>query len=149
METEKTEKIEELNKLVIINNDRIVGYEKAASETQDSALKQLFAKCAEQSRKFNSELGNQILNQGGKVKNETTTSGKFYRAWMDIKAAITAKDKHAILASCEFGEDVARDTYKSLLNDNQLSGELRNIVTRQYNELNPIHDEIKSLRDNT
>jgi uncharacterized protein (TIGR02284 family) len=147
METEKAEVSTELNKLVTINNDRIEGYERAANETKDSELKQLFTKFASQSRRFNNELSTEVRNAGGTVETGTTTSGKFYRAWMDIKAAISGKDRKAILASCEFGEDVAKDTYKEILEDNHLPVNVKTLVNSQFNEITSAHDEVRRLRD--
>lgn len=31
---------------------------------------------------------------------------------MDVKAALTGKDRKAILNSCEYGEDIAKDSYE-------------------------------------
>ncbi len=147
METEKAEVATELNKLVTINNDRTEGYQKAAEETKDGELKQLFTKFATQSRRFNSELSSEVSKAGGKPETGTTTSGKFYRAWMDIKAALSGKDRKAVLASCEFGEDVAKDTYKELLEDNHLPENVKTLVNSQFAEIKSAHDEIRRLRD--
>jgi uncharacterized protein (TIGR02284 family) len=139
---------ESLNKLVEINNDRVEGYERAAKETDDSELKSLFLKFSAQSRAYRSELENLVREQGVDPKEGTTTSGKFYRAWMDIKAALTGKDKKAIISSCEFGEDVAKDTYKDVLHDlNTASETVRSVIQKQYAEIREAHDKIKVMRD--
>jgi len=147
METQKTDVINELNKLIVINNDRTEGYERASSETKDSDLKTLFNKFASQSRKFHTELVSELSRAGGQPEKGTTTSGKFYRAWMDFKSAVSNKDRKAILSSCEFGEDVARDTYKDILKEPGLPSSSQNIITSQFNEITRSHDEIKQLRD--
>ena len=147
METVKTDLVEELNKLAVINNDRTEGYQKAATETEDQELKTLFSKFALQSSKYNSELQTEIIKAGGKPESGTTESGKLYRVWMDIRAALTGKDKKQILSSCEYGEDVARDTYKDVLKEANLPGDLLTLITSQYNEIVSAHNEIKKLRD--
>ena len=147
METNNQDLANKLNKLVEINNDRIEGYEKAMKETEDSDLKSLFTRFGSQSQKFHAELAREVSKLGEKPVSGTTTSGKFYRAWMDIKSALTGRDRKAILSSCEFGEDVAKDTYKSVMDDNELSSDLQGIVRKQYNELLSAHNEIKHLRD--
>src|SRR5436189_5968746 len=88
-----------LNDLVQINNDRIEGYERAANETEDADLKALFSSMASKSRTFKSELTSEITKRGGKSTESTTSSGKVYRVWMDFKAAVTGKDRKAILSS--------------------------------------------------
>jgi len=147
MNTEKA--IEVLNTLVEINNDRIEGYETALKETEEVDLKSLFTNFKQTSLKSKAELESAVQQLGGKPEEGTRTSGKFYRAWMDIKAALTGKDRKAILNSCEFGEDVAVTTYdKVLKNDcDELTAEQRNMVKEQYMLIKADHDRVKNLRD--
>ena len=109
--------VEVLNDLVEINNDRIVGYEKAADETKsvDVDLQAIFHKMADESRKYKSELVEEVTRLGGEPSTGTTNSGKLYRVWMDAKAIFTGKDRQAILENCEFGEDAAQKAYKLAL----------------------------------
>lgn len=146
MENEKI--ADALNKLVEINNDRVVGYEKAMEETDDMMLKSLFSNFADQSRSFRSELEGLVRSHGEDPVEGTTTSGKFYRAWMDIKAALTGKDRKAIIASCEYGEDVAKETYEEALKDmDNIPVSVRSILERQYGEIMEAHNQVKALRD--
>lgn len=149
METTSNKTVSLINDLIIINHDRIEGYEKAAKETEDPQLKSLFTHMADESRQFKNELVREVVNQGGSPAEGTTTSGKVYRAWMDIKAALTGKDRKAIIASCEFGEDAALETYDDALKSEELMGETRNIVTRQKSSLQKSHDKIKLMRDSS
>src|SRR5476651_2543090 len=99
-----------LNDLVKINNDRITGYKTALDEIgeNDIDLKGIFRKMASDSRDNVRELSDLILRSGGEVSTETTSSGKIYRVWMDVKAAFTGSDRKGILSSCEYGEDAAQ-----------------------------------------
>jgi uncharacterized protein (TIGR02284 family) len=148
METTEKETVSLLNDLVVINNDRIEGYKKAAEETDDIDLKALFNGMAAESRQFKAELSAEIVRLGGTVDEGTKTSGKIYRAWMDIKAALTGKDRKAIISSCEFGEDAALEEYKDVLNSDDLSPECRVIVNKQRDRIQKSHDQIKLMRDN-
>jgi uncharacterized protein (TIGR02284 family) len=148
METISKELIKGLNDLVEINNDRVEGYEKASGETNDSDLKSLFNKMASHSREFRKELSAEIIRMGETPTQGTRTSGKFYRAWMDIKAALTAKDRKAILASCEFGEDAALDAYDEVLkNHDEITSSIREIIRKQRDEIQKDHNAVKALRD--
>ena len=124
MENEKT--IEVLNTLITINNDRIEGYETAAKETEEQDLKTLFAQFSSTSQRCKTELVAEVNKLGGTAAEGTLISGKFFRVWMDVKAALTGKDRGAILSSCEFGEDAAKDTYVKALED-----ELENLNSNQ------------------
>jgi uncharacterized protein (TIGR02284 family) len=148
MENQNEKSIAVLNALVEINNDRIQGYLTAAKETQEEDLKDVFGKLAHTSQKCKQELAQEIVNLHGESTESTTTSGKFYRAWMDIKAALTNKDRKAILNSCEFGEDVAKKTYEEALkNASDLPINLQSLIREQFNEIKAGHDMIKQMRD--
>jgi uncharacterized protein (TIGR02284 family) len=68
---------------------------------------------------------------------------------MDVKAAITGKDRKSILNSCEFGEDEAVKTYEDVLENDvdKLSLEHKMLVEKQYGFIKADHDRIKKLRD--
>ncbi|MEO7923536.1 MAG: PA2169 family four-helix-bundle protein [Chitinophagaceae bacterium] len=140
---------EVLNDLIEINNDRVEGYQKAASETagDDGDLRTLFTKMADESRGYAEELRSHVRSEGEAPAEGTTNRGKVYRVWMDIKAAITGKNRKAILSSCEFGEDAAQRAYKTALDDDQLSGNVRTIISEQRTKLRASHDRIRNMRD--
>jgi uncharacterized protein (TIGR02284 family) len=150
MKTTNEQTAEVLNDLVEINNDRIRGYERAAKETEskDADLRSLFDDMAAQSRRFVSELSRYVQARGEEPADGTTIRGKIYRAWMDVKATFTGKDRKAILASCEFGEDAAQRAYRDALeSDTEYSAEVRQLIMEQKNVLKNSHDRIKALRD--
>lgn len=147
---ETTEKINTAIKdLVIINNDRTEGYKKASEETKDAELKTLFNRLSQQSVGFGSDLKSYITDADKMPKaDETKNTGKLYRVWMDVKAAITANDRKAVLSSCEFGEDKAIQTYDDVLKDTQgIPTNAVDIIKKHRAELQKAHDEIKMLRD--
>jgi len=143
------ETIEILNDLIEINNDRVTGYEKAIKELkgEDADLKALFINYIGQSHKIKLALGTEIQALGGDIEQGTTTSGKIYRAWMDVKAAFTGHSTHTVLENAEFGEDAAQKAYQKALESEDLSANLKSIITAQKQELKKAHDEIKALRD--
>ncbi len=148
MENEKVTGL--LNDLIRINHDRVVGYEKAIDELkdEDADLKTLFQRYIIESRQYAQELTTEVTRLGGDPADGTTNSGKVYRVWMDLKAAITGKDRKTILNNCEFGEDAAQKAYDTALNtDTDLEPSLRDLIVRQKATLKAGHDEVKRLRD--
>lgn len=141
--------IDVLNKLIEINNDRIEGYATASKETEETELKTLFSQLGETSQECNTELIDEVSQLGGDPVEGTKVSGKFFRAWMDVKSALTGKDRKAILNSCEYGEDVAVKTYKEVLENHaeDLTEDQLTMVEEQYNLIKADHDKVKSLRD--
>lgn len=148
MET-KTVNAEILNDLIQINNDRVAGYEKAIEELkpEDSDLKSLFVKMIGESHQYKMTLATEVQVLGEEAEVGTTNSGKVYRAWMDVKAIFTGHDRKTVLNNCEFGEDAAQKAYKMALAEEDLSSDLRSLITEQKAQLRVAHDEIKALRD--
>ncbi|MBO9199293.1 MULTISPECIES: ferritin-like domain-containing protein [Niastella] len=142
--------IEVLNDLIRINNDRTAGYMRAAEDTKnvDIDLRTIFERMADDSRQNAIELTAQVGRLGGEPATGTTTTGKVYRAWMNVKDMFTGKDRHALLASCEYGEDAAQRAYEdALASDAPLATDVRQLITSQKSSLRNAHDMIKKYRD--
>lgn len=145
---ENNKSIEVLNTLIEINNDRIEGYETASNETEETELKTLFAQLALTSVENKVDLIEEVRLLGGTPVEGTKASGKFFRVWMDMKAALTGNDRKAIFNSCEYGEDVAVNTYKKALeNSDDLNNDQTALIEEQYNLIKADHDTVKGLRD--
>ena len=144
---------ETLNDLIRINNDRVEGYSKAIAQADDQDLQSLFSQFVQQSRQFANELRGLVNSRYGsedndkRVTDETTASGKIYRAWMDVKDKFSGGTRKSVLASCEFGEDAAQRAYNSALEDDDLSPDVRSVVERQKSELLNAHNQVKAMRD--
>jgi uncharacterized protein (TIGR02284 family) len=139
-----------LNDLIRINNDRIEGYQRASQEAKDTDvdLKAIFHEMADQSMKYVNELTEQVAKLGGDPASNTTISGKVYRVWMDLRAAVTGKARTSILDSCEYGEDVAQKAYQAALeSDAAMSTDARQLIAEQKSALKTSHDTIKKYRD--
>jgi uncharacterized protein (TIGR02284 family) len=147
--TSKT--IEILGDLILINNDRIEGYERALKEIEkDSSnadLIPMFLRFIDDSRRYKVELGTEIAALGSEINTGTTIPGKLHRAWLSIKEAFTGYDRHSILEECEFGEDAIKKAYQEALNEEVLAAYIREMLMEQEEELIEAHDEIKELRD--
>lgn len=131
-----------LNSLIKINNDRIEGYLRAASETDTIELINMFEDFQKTSQLCKSELSTEVIRLGGTPTYETTTTGKIFRLWMDLKAAVTGNNINLILKSCEYGEKAALETYK-----NALIQEHHLITVKEQNMLNAHYSLIKSDLD--
>ena len=138
-----------LNDLVLINNDRIVGYQRAIKELkqEDNDLRSLFDQMILESQQIKSDLTREIQVLRGNVEEGTTGMGKIYRAWMDVKAVFTGENRHTVLSNCEAGEDAAQSAYSKALQSDSLPAFIREMLTRQQATLKDSHDEIRDLRN--
>ena len=136
-----------LNDLIETLKDGQEGFKQAAEGVKAPQLKSLFNGYSSQRSQFATELQSQAHSLGRSQPEESgSATGALHRAWINLKAAITSGDDHAILAECERGEDSAVEQYEKALNDN-LPAPLQEIVSRQYSEIKNAHDRIKNLRD--
>ncbi|UYQ92704.1 PA2169 family four-helix-bundle protein [Chitinophaga horti] len=139
---------EVISDLVKINNDRIEGYQKAINQTDELDLKELFAQMIAESKTYQVQLNQKLRQEGEERERDSTFAGKIYRAWMDVKATFSGGNRHAILASCEYGEDAAQKAYRQALADDQsLPAEISQLVRNQQQSLKASHDKIRHLRD--
>jgi uncharacterized protein (TIGR02284 family) len=150
MENEK--KIEILNSLVEINQDRIEGYKTAMEETKDDEeLKKSFLKFQQTSNSCHQALAAEVQQLGGTVEDGTKNTGKIHRAWMDFKAMVNGHDREAILSSCAFGDEEAMTIYKDVLADDRehLSAQQQTMLQSQLALITSDYDHVKMLMNET
>ncbi|CCH02474.1 Protein of unknown function DUF2383 [Fibrella aestuarina BUZ 2] len=141
--------VEDLNELVKINNDRIQGYMKAVEDTEDTQLDHLFNEMIVQSQNFRSQLADHIVRiDGSAVSDATTTdvSSKIHRAWIDIKSALTGKDRDTVLSSVTFGENAAVEAYESAIENDKLPAYIKEDLTSQLSQLKAAREKMEALK---
>ncbi|HEY8399772.1 MAG TPA: PA2169 family four-helix-bundle protein [Cytophagaceae bacterium] len=128
-----SEVISSVNHLLEILNERTAGYRKASENVNDSELKVLFEKYAEQAESFEKEL----LPFSDEISAKdlgTRKVGDAWRVWMDIKSAITQGGRVGMLNACITGESAAIRNYKKAF-DEDLPRDLKDILRRQLAEI--------------
>ena len=141
--------VDSLNDLVRINNDRIQGFEKAIEDNEDSSLNAQFRQMVVQSQRFRSELADHIVRLDGKAVSDATStdfSSKIHRAWIDIKAAVSGKDRDTVLSSVEFGENAAVEAYEEAIDDEDLPHYVKDVLQNHLTELRTSLEQVKALR---
>ena len=145
--SQQKEIISTLNNLIETLKDGQEGYKQSAGGVDDPQLKTLFDTLSLQRSKFAGELQREVISMGdGKPEDSGSASGAMHRTWINIKSAVTNRDRHAILAEAERGEDSAVAAYKDALEEN-LPAPVRELVARQQTEVKAAHDKIRNLRD--
>lgn len=141
--------VETLNDLIKIHNDRAVGYDRAIkdSSAENADLTELFKHMIDESHSCKMALSTEVLVMKGETAEGTTVSGKIHRTWMEVRNAFTSQDRHAILASCEQGEDATQAAYKTALADEDMPRYIHDMIAEQQSKLKLSHDKIKMLRD--
>ena len=135
-----------LNNLLETTKDGESGFRTCAEGVTSPRLKTVFETAARKCDEGAAELQAEIRKLGGEPAASGTIGGSLHRAWTNVKAAITGKDDHAVLAECERGEDVAKSAYEAALKED-LPPEVKAIVQRQYEGVKANHDRIRDLRN--
>ncbi len=132
-----------------LNYDRIEGYKNAKEDTTDADLLALFSFYENQSAKFRTDLNTEITKYGGEVPDDNSFLSDIHQAWMDLKAAVTGKDRDSVLSSCEFGEQTIVKGYEEALEqddaDERLPAALETTIRKQLEELRSAKSRIATL----
>lgn len=144
---QKKEIISTVNSLIETLKDGQEGFRQASEAVQDSELKSLFNEYSLQRSKFAGELQDEIRQLGeSDLETGSSVAGSVHRAWINLKAAVTTQNDHAILAECERGEDSAVAEYEKATTA-ELPSPLRETVSRQADQVKVAHDRVRNLRD--
>ena len=141
-----------LNDLIRINNDRITGYKKIINAKLDDDLEDLFTQFIYQGQQNINDLTQYIKRLGGEPADGSRLSGKYYHAWMDMRATFNRLNRQAILDYSEYGEDVAKSSYRKALEDKELTWHdkyVQKILFQEFEELKRSHRIVEKLRDAT
>jgi uncharacterized protein (TIGR02284 family) len=136
-----------LNGLIETCKDGERGFRDAADGITRADLKAVFDEYSRQRTQFANELQRHVSRLGGEPEKSRSASGAMHRGWINLKAAITGKDDHAILSEAERGEDAAVKSYQRAMEED-LPSDLRSVVEQQYRQILESHNRIKALRDN-
>jgi uncharacterized protein (TIGR02284 family) len=136
-----------LNSLIEACKDGQEGFRSAAENVTSIDFKELFSELSVQRQQFADELQHLALGLGEEVETNGSFGGVLRRGWMDLKAAITGGDEHAILVECERGEDAAVAEYLGALDRDDLPSNVHHVIQQQYMSVQAAHDRVRDLRD--
>ena len=142
------EVIEVLNDLVMINNDRIKGYQSAIKglRTDDGDLKTLFDHMILESQQIKSDLAHEIQVLHGGVEQGTSRMGKIYRMWAQVKAVFSGMNRNEVLSNCDSGEEATLQSYQKALEKDKLPKFIREMLSTQQMTITNAKEHIHELR---
>jgi uncharacterized protein (TIGR02284 family) len=135
-----------LNNLIETLKDGEQGFRDSADKLRNSDYAASFRLIGSERSAAASELQSEVARLGGKPETSGSASGAMHRGWIGLKAALTGNDDRAILEEAERGEDNAVKNYRDALSKD-LPTDIRNIVERQYQQVQERHNEVRALRD--
>lgn len=139
-----------INDLIETVEDGRKGFEQSADRLREDGhddLASQMQELSEQRARFAAELRSAAAKADLEVDEDGSLAGAMHRGWMTLSDALTGDDPGAVLSAAEAGEDRAVEEYDGALQDDDLIGELRDLVARQASEVKEAHDRVRALRD--
>lgn len=138
--------IDALQDLVECCKDGEYGFRECAEQARRPDLKSMFLQRADDCRRGADELNQKLRSLGGKTEDSGSAAGALHRGWVAVRSALTTYDDKAVLQECERGEDNAMARYRKALKQ-ALPADVKQLVERQFQQVQRNHDEVKRLRD--
>ncbi len=136
-----------VNNLIQTLRDGQEGFRLAGAETETPELRHLFNTYSLARAEMAGDLQMLVRELGKEYEADASLTGALHRGWMNLRAALSSKDDHAILVECERGEDSAIGDFRSVLEGEKLPSNVREVVSRQFAFVKAAHDRVRTLRD--
>lgn len=138
--------VDRLRDLVQINIDSAEGFRNAAEAVDDKVLASDFRVWAADRTRQADELKKYVEMNDGSAPEERSWGAALHQTWLDLRAAVSSGDAHAVLSEAERGEDHIKATYEEVLKDTAGSG-VNDVLQRQYSSVKGVHDRVRDMRD--
>lgn len=134
-----------LNHLISIANDGKYGYQNAAEDVKDISLKQMFQQYSSERARYAEDLKRAVAGIDDAPDKSGGPLGALHRTWIDIKAAVTSGDREAILKTCITGEEAAIKAYTDALDNENITGNIKQLLTEQKGGVEAALNSIRSM----
>lgn len=125
------------------------GYEQSAEKLKDSSTPEIAAdmtRLGDQRRQMSTELRRMAGSYGDTIDESGSATAAVHRTWIALKDALSGDDPTAVLRAAVQGEEHAISEYQKAL-DQDLSPSLREVVSRQLDQIRTARDEVQAMAD--
>ena len=146
--TDTSHDIRTLNGLIATTIDSVDGYRTSAEAVDSTRFADLFTARASERSSVAEQLRAEVRKMGGNPEDDGTLLAGAHRGFLNLKAAVTARDDQAIVNEVERGEDHIKAKFEDALKDRTLSPDCRTVVETAYSSVKSGHDEMRDLKHN-
>jgi uncharacterized protein (TIGR02284 family) len=149
MSKDTDEIFDEIKEILEKNEDARKGYEKAADNADSRDLGTYFREKASKRKNFNSKLRSEIKGVYPDFDEDGSVGGSMHRAWMDVKDWFSADSDESMLEESIKGDKASVEEYNDVIEYDNLSPGLRNLLVSQRDEIQrdiSKNDSLESLR---
>lgn len=138
---------ESLNDLIQRTEDAEKGFKMMYTKANRAGLMDWMNKYKDERSAFQSVLEKELQNYGGRPDEDTTFLGKIHRAWADMKISATDDNYSAILDECIRGEEQLLKDYTKVIEDVDMPGTTRSILTAQREIIQESLNTLEALNE--
>jgi uncharacterized protein (TIGR02284 family) len=137
--------IDVLNGLIETTLDSVNGYEEAAKEARDTSFSAMFRERAAERRTLAIRLQEEVRRLGGTPEDDGSVMAAAHRQFLEIRNAFSRGDQ-AVIEEVERGEDVIRNRFEHALQDDRVSPQTRQLVSRLHESVRRAHDQASQMK---
>ena len=106
----------------------------------------MFTSRAAERRQVATQLQAEVSRLGGTPEDDGTALAAAHRMFLNLKAAVVARDDKAIVGEVERGEDHIKAKFEDARKDGELSPEVRAAIQQGYGSVRQGHDQMRDLK---
>lgn len=139
------ETIDALQGLIEMNIDAATGFQTAAAQAEDVAIKELLSELGERRQEQANELRGLLLRNAAEPAGAGTTAAALHRAWISVRTAVSQNVDYSLLVESGRGETLLRERYKQVLLDHP-GAAVNDVLHRHFTEVNSTVERLEGLQ---
>lgn len=143
----KEKVISGLNDLLAKNYDAERGYNNAAQKSENPVLKSFYRSKASNRYSYGHQIKDILSSMNAEIDEGTSLKGDLHNAWINFRNIFSFDTEEAILDEVERGEEASLNEYDQFLKNNDLSVEVRQVITYQRNNIARALNKVDMLED--
>jgi uncharacterized protein (TIGR02284 family) len=121
-----------LNTLISTTLDSVDGYRRSAEEATDHRFASEFRASAQEREQVVRALQQEVRRLGGDPEDDGSVLGAAHRMFLTLRDRVTGSDDKSVLDEVDRGETYLDEKWHAALNDDQLSVEVRAVITTHH-----------------
>jgi uncharacterized protein (TIGR02284 family) len=145
MKDHNTHDIKVLNELIMTTIDSVDGYSEAAKDADNPTFRNLFAQWAQERQRVVDDLQGQVRILGGEPTTDGSVLGSAHRVFLNLRDSLSKGD-NGVIDEVERGEDYIKAKYEEAIDDDDLSDDVRPLLSRAYDSVLHGHNQARDLK---
>jgi len=137
-----------LNSLIETTLDSVDGYRRSAEEASSSRFSSEFLSRATEREQVVRQLQGEVRRLGGSPEDDGSVLAAAHRAFLTIRDRATGGDDASVIAEVDHGESYLRGKWETALKDDELSPEVRSLITQCWESVRAGQEKWRAVHEN-